>query len=639
MAGIVLGELHEIITYDGGIYYPLNDGENRFVLTTTPGNLGLPDFEWITERRYKQDGVSEVSFRAEPRHFYIEHRYQGAGREAFFAARTALLNAVRPNRAIFPDPKPALLTYIFVMEDGTQRALQGRAQTPKFPATETDTWDEWGFTNVLEIECWEPSIYDPDEQTYDVPATAATELAFPISFPIYFQDDNIIASGVVPYVGNWYSYPTLRVTGPCTSFTVVHQELNKFIYFLFPVISGETVTIDLYNRTVLSSLTDAFGDPVNRFADLGPLSDLQAFRLEPDPVVAQNTIDFYAPGSSSILASYDSSNQSEDVQLQGVSGAGATESSGAQVGVNALIGTDGAGALTWRAQSFTCTTGTLSQITFTLVSNLGSPSDGLTWKICTDNAGVPSTTILDSGALAAPTASALNTIPVSSGTVLMAGTTYWLVLHTTTTQPISTGYRWSWANPGSYANGNGATSADNGATWTANPTFDSTFSITTSAIVANTELAQSFILSDTASIGSVTLLLKKTGTPAGTLTFRLETDSGGTPSGTLVDAAATDTLAESSLSTAYDNYTFEFASGVELMAGLTYWLVLETSRSASNTNYVEWGAGSVNDYANGELQGLQSAVWTPLSLDGCFSVIAESTVGLEVAWVNRYIGI
>lgn len=637
MTGIVLGELHEIITYDGGIYYPLNDGESRFVLTTTPGNLGLPDFEWITERSYKRDGVKEVSYRAEPRHFYIEHRHNGAGREAFFAARTALINAVRPNRAVFPDPNPALLTYIFVMADGTQRALQGRATTPKFPASETDQWDEWGFTNVLEIECWEPSIYDPTEASFIAPATAATELAFPIDFPIYFLDDNIIASGVVPYVGNWYSYPTLRVTGPCTSFTVVHQELNKYIYFLFPVISGETVTIDLYNRTVLSSLTDGFGDPIDRFADLGPLSDLQAFKLLPEPEVAQNTIDFYAPGSSSILASYDTSNQSEDVQLQGLSAAGGVESSGVQSGVNALIG-NGAGSLTWRAQSFTCTTGTLTEITFTLVANAGAPTDGLTWQICTDNAGLPSTTVLAAGALASPTASALNTIPVLDGPVLVAGTTYWLVLHTTVAQALNVGYRWSWANPGTYANGFAAVSGNDGATWTANPTFDATFSITTSAIVPNTELAQSFTLVDTANVGSITLMLKKTGTPAGTLTMRLETDAGGVPSGVLVDAIATGTLAESSLTTFYSTYTFTFSDGVSLTGGLAYWIVLETDRSASNTDYVEWGAGTANAYTDGEMQGLQSAVWTPLSLDGVFSVIAETTVGLELVFYNRYIG-
>lgn len=635
MPGIVLGELHEIITYDGGIYYPLNDGENRFVLTTTPGNLGLPDFEWITERRYKQDGVREVSFRAEPRHFYIEHFVKGENRAEYFAARTALINAVRPNRAVFPDPNPALLTYIFVMADGTQRALQGRATTPKFPGSETDQWAEWQIDNVLEIECWEPSIYDPDEQTYEVPATAATELAFPISFPIYFQDDNIIASGVVPYVGNWYSYPTLRVTGPCTSFTVVHQELNKYIYFLFPVISGETVTIDLYNRTVLSSLTDAFGDPVNRFAELGPLTDLQAFRLEPEPVVAQNTIDFYAPGSSSILASYDNSNQSENIALQGYSAAGGTESSGAQTGSGTLAGNSG-GTVFWPAQSFLGIGGTITQITLAFITNLGSPTGTLTWEIRTDNAGQPSTTVLDTGAFT-PVASSTNTITVTSGVVLTTGTTYWIVLKPTTAQALNTGWRWQKNNVGTYPNGVGAFTDNGGASWTV-PSGDFEFSVTTSAVNPNTELAQSFTLTDTASIGSVTLLLKKVGTPAGTLTFRLETDSGGTPSGTLVDPAATDTLAESDLATGYSNYTFEFASGVELMGGLTYWLVLETSRSASNTNYVDWGAGSVNDLPNAELQGLISAVWTPLSLDGCFSVIAESSVGLEVIYLNRYVG-
>lgn len=622
-------ELHSIWTHDG-VYYPLNDDTSRFVLTTTPGNLGLPPIEFITERRYKQDGVKEVAYRLEARHFYLTHRFETKSREEVFARRTELLDIVRPNRAIYPDTAPALITYIFATEDGTvQRALQGRTLTPRFEATDPETWDEFAFEYVLEIECWEPSLYDPDEQSFSVPSAAATELAFPIDFPIWFEDNNIIASGAVPYVGNWYSYPILRVTGPCTSFTVTHEELDKHIYFLGAVIPGEVVEVDLYNRTVTS---DVSGD---RFAELGPLSDLQAFRLEPTPVVPQNTILFYAPGSSSILASYDSSNQTEDPQLRGYSAAGGTTTSSPQTGTGGGVGDVGTGDA-WQGQSFQVTGGQLSQFSFILGVSGGAPVGRILWDIRTDNAGAPSTTSLANGAMT-PTASATNTVNIAEGPILISATTYWLVLHVETIQVAGNYWLWRSQNPGTYPDGNRSTSVG-GVIWTPNAQ-DFDFTLITSAIVVNDELAQSFQLANDASIGSVTLLLKKTGTPSGTLTFRLETDSGGTPSGTLVDPAATDTLAESSLTTAYSTYTFEFSSGVALVGSLTYWLVLETDRAASNTNYVEWGAGTSNDYADGQLMGSQASTWTPLSMDGVFQVIAETTVGLVVNFLNRYIGI
>ena len=135
-------------------------------------------------------------------------------------------------------------------------------------------------------------------------------------------------------------------------------------------------------------------------------------------------------------------------------------------------------------------------------------------------------------------------------------------------------------------------------------------------------LAQSFQLDDDAWVSKALLYLAKTGSPGGTMTLRIETDSSGSPSGTLAHTNATTTLAESGLGTSYALETFEFATGFYLSGSTTYWLVLSTTRSASGTNNVQWGAdASSPSYADGEMQKYQSSTWSAVSKDAVFQVL------------------
>lgn len=96
----------------------------------------------------------------------------------------------------------------------------------------------------------------------------------------------------------------------------------------------------------------------------------------------------------------------------------------------------------------------------------------------------------------------------------------------------------------------------------------------------------------TTSCDHIWLRLKKTGTPAGTLTVRIEGSYNTTPSGILVDNNATGTYDEADLSTSYAWHRIDFAGSVEFEHFRRYWVVLSTDRAASGANYVAWGAAS-----------------------------------------------
>jgi hypothetical protein len=160
------------------------------------------------------------------------------------------------------------------------------------------------------------------------------------------------------------------------------------------------------------------------------------------------------------------------------------------------------------------------------------------------------------------------------------------------------------------------------------------------------KLSQTFNLGSTSTVAGLELYLKKVGSPTGTITVRIETVSAGSPTGTLAHANATTTLAESSLTTSYAQVPISFSS-FSLASG-DYAIVLSTSRSISDLNYVLWGAdGSSPGYASGEMKTYAPSSWSAASKDAIFSVIAVGTThpeNINVDWwgstladmVNRY---
>lgn len=280
-------ELSEIITADG-VVYDLMDFYAKFVLRN-PTNMGIPEVEPLTVRAGQQ-GEYLVDYLLNPRELTMDIRHQGCSREEYWELRLALLDILRPNRN-------GQMTYVFTVPTGTQYAIKGLVT--EFPfANIPEGWDQWGFSETLSIFCVDPIWFNNEATETNFIQSGASELVFPITFTpsgptIYFEDTSTWGTASITYLGTWYSYPTFTVTGPFTSVYFSHDNLGVAVQLNYAAEAGETITVNLEERTV----TDANG--VDLFGYLSSLTNLIGFRLEPDPVVSGgvNTISVQLAGN------------------------------------------------------------------------------------------------------------------------------------------------------------------------------------------------------------------------------------------------------------------------------------------------------------------------------------------------------
>lgn len=153
------------------------------------------------------------------------------------------------------------------------------------------------------------------------------------------------------------------------------------------------------------------------------------------------------------------------------------------------------------------------------------------------------------------------------------------------------------------------------------PAYDVTFGNTN----GTQDFAQSFRLSNTGEVNKVELYIKKISTPSN-LNVRITTDSSGKPSTTTL---ASGTLSSSLVSTNYGWVSVPFSSNPELIAGTTYWIVIDGSTSSSK--YYIIGAND-NGYSNGgDKIGQYAGTWnntSPTTLDGFFKLYLGGMTGL-----------
>lgn len=284
-----VGELYKVEAADGLVYW-LADGENRFVIQTID-SAGLPPVDYLVRRPYKADRLVEDGYRLNPRSFSVSYEFTNkCSRDVYWQARADLLNVLRPNRG-------DALTLTIILYGGTKRAIKARALTPVFPSVPVDTIDEWNFGEVLQFEAYDPTWFSPDAVTESVANDPSDELAFPISFipdeHIYFATGSSYGNITINYGATWYSYPRITITPPYSNVRIHHNELNVDLQIL-RASSTRTIIIDLD----VPSIVDDLGNSL--FNYLTPDSDLQSFRLEPEPITPNgvNTLSFSIPGSS-----------------------------------------------------------------------------------------------------------------------------------------------------------------------------------------------------------------------------------------------------------------------------------------------------------------------------------------------------
>jgi len=174
---------------------------------------------------------------------------------------------------------------------------------------------------------------------------------------------------------------------------------------------------------------------------------------------------------------------------------------------------------------------------------------------------------------------------------------------------------------GSATSANSAALTSDQSNGSGTPTYDISFGNANST----QDFAQGFQVSTTEVVNKVQLYIKKVGNPSN-LTVRIVNDAGGSPS-TVTKTSGT--LSASLVSTSYGWVDVPFSTTPQLDMGVTYWVVIDSTTSASN--YYKIGANDAG-YANGTSKiGQYSGAWglnTTYSVDVYFNMFIGGITGL-----------
>jgi hypothetical protein len=125
---------------------------------------------------------------------------------------------------------------------------------------------------------------------------------------------------------------------------------------------------------------------------------------------------------------------------------------------------------------------------------------------------------------------------------------------------------------------------------------------------ARTGLAQSFKPAYSLPIARVALSLKKTGTPTGNIWIELWSDAPGSPSAQLLSDSAVIDI--STLTGAFASYNFDFAVPIPVVAGTTYYIVLQASNAIDGASYAQWENSGSNNYSDGSPFKSDGSSWS-----------------------------
>lgn len=267
-------DVQSFTTFDGEQLILANqEGDSLFAISW--GNYGSPPVDFLTRRGYKQDGSTVVDYSLGDRSILITfYQVTACTRQQYWQYRAALIDFFRPNRG-------GALTLLVREAGGTKRALKVYA-APGFVFAPSAP-DESGFViqEPITFIAYDPIWFDPTQASCSGSGVAANHLIFPETFPITFSPDGTTYTCNITYVGNWVSYPTIVLTGPYTSATVLNVTTGFSFGLVLPIGPGQTRTIVTTPGAL--SIVDQSG--VDQWGDLSPTSDLVNFNIRPSPMV------------------------------------------------------------------------------------------------------------------------------------------------------------------------------------------------------------------------------------------------------------------------------------------------------------------------------------------------------------------
>jgi hypothetical protein len=270
-------DVQSLTTFDGQkIILANKKGDAIYALSY--GNYGAAPIDYQTRRGYKQDGSTVVDYTINDRSIIITFYQQLAcTREQYWEHRAFFIDFFRPNRG-------GALTLTVHEAGGNKRALKIYAAPGFVFAPSAPDESGWLLEEPITFIAYDPIWYDPTTAAVVLSGVAASQLVFPITFPIVFSPDGTVYSSTITYVGNWKSYPIVTIDGPYSSATIRNVSTGVSVVLFIAIGAGEQRIIDFTPGA--QSVTDSSGS--DKFSDLSPSpnSNLVDFNIRPDPEVA-----------------------------------------------------------------------------------------------------------------------------------------------------------------------------------------------------------------------------------------------------------------------------------------------------------------------------------------------------------------
>lgn len=172
--------LREFWTYTApdGTRYPLEIPSTIGRWVISDSGTGLPPLDAQSSRGPQQHGATLNEIWLLPRVVQLLIRQNYCSREAYWAGRASLLDALRFNRQSTAGAlDPGVLCK--VLPAGDKRCLDVYlTEGPRFEPRQPGQWQEWSFQEVLRFTAYNPVWYDPAQQTSALTLAGSETIAF-----------------------------------------------------------------------------------------------------------------------------------------------------------------------------------------------------------------------------------------------------------------------------------------------------------------------------------------------------------------------------------------------------------------------------------------------------------------------------
>ena len=267
-----------------GTEYSLNDG--TYCWAHGDEGWGAAQLDRLATRGPQQHGDTDEGFRLDPRIASLVLSVNGTSWADMMTKRATLLDIFSP------------LDLLIIKWDGLDKQIDGYFAG----SMEMSSTDRAGYrqTIAVTLKCSDPSFYNPTINTVDFGiGGGGTGMQVPMDVPHSVGASSISESVGVTYTGNWYSYPTIRITGPITDACITNNATSEKLDFDgVTIAAGDYYDIDTrYGYKTVEDDSD-----VNKIADLTEDSDLATFHIQPDSADAPGGTNSISVTGSSVTA-------------------------------------------------------------------------------------------------------------------------------------------------------------------------------------------------------------------------------------------------------------------------------------------------------------------------------------------------